>query len=66
MKTVTYMGGGPDVVSCGAAGQFVKGVAQNIDDDALADQLLGKNSLVFEETLPESSKSAKTAKQLEG
>lgn len=66
MKKVTYLGGGPDVVSCGAAGQFVKGVPREIEDDALADQLLGKNSLVFEDSTPEPPKSAKSAKQVEG
>lgn len=53
MKTITYLGGGPDVIHCGAAGQFVKDVPRPVDDDEQADQLLGKNSLVFMEGAPE-------------
>ena len=71
MKKITYLGGGPDVIHCGAAGQFVKGTPTIVDDDVLADQLLGKNSLVFVESAPEDpeaqklAKPAKPAKQVE-
>ncbi len=62
MKILKYTGGGPDVISCGSAGQFVKGVARPVEDDELADQLLGKNNLVFEESEPDTPDNTETPK----
>lgn len=51
-KTITYLGGGPDVVNMGDAGQFTKRVPRTDVEDQLADQLLKKTSLTFIEGPP--------------
>lgn len=52
MKIVTYMGGGPDVVNMGEAGQFTKRKPVTVEDDAVANQLLAKTTLFFIEGPP--------------
>jgi len=52
MKIVTYMGGGPDVVNMGEAGQFTKRKPETVEDDAVANQLLAKTTLFFIEGPP--------------
>lgn len=51
-RTITYIGGGPEVVDLGGAGRFTRGVPVPVDDDPVAAQLLAKTSLVFRDDTP--------------
>lgn len=51
-KVITYMGGGPDVVTMGEAGKFTRRQPRTVEDDTMADQILKKTSLTFIEGEP--------------
>jgi hypothetical protein len=47
VKTIIYTGGaGPESITAGVAGTFFKGEPRDIDDDAVADQLLLKDFFI--------------------
>jgi hypothetical protein len=60
MKTIVYIGGGPDTIIAGAAGQFTKDVPREIEDDEIADQLLVKG--YFTEYVPVPDTAGKSTK----
>lgn len=62
MKTIVYTGAlGPRTVTAGAAGVFEAGIPRQIEDDAIAAQLLAKAG--FEAVATAKSAPAETTKE---